>query len=118
MESKDIFIGRLIKGRMEELRLSPTEFAKRLGYSLPGATNILKRKTMQTDVLQLVCKVLDYDFFKYYSEPVNLVTKVESEEADVLRKELTACQRVNEDLRKEMGYLKKIVGLYEGKGKD
>src|SRR3990172_10628148 len=66
MEKENIHIGSMIKAKMKEMHLSPTELAKRLGYSLPGTTSIFERKTMQTDVLLMVCKALDYDFFRHY----------------------------------------------------
>lgn len=116
MESKDIPIGELIKGRMKELHLSPTGLAKRLGYSLPGTTNILNRKTMQIDVLQAVGKALDYDFFKHYTQDTNEVVK-EEKENKIIEQELADCRKENADLKKEMEYLKKIVELYEKSAK-
>ena len=107
MEKENIHIGSMIKAKMKEKNLSPTGFAKRLGYSLPGTTSIFERKTMQTDVLLMVCKALDYDFFKHYTDCPEAVGDV------ALRKELTQREKEIVDLKKELEYLKKIVGLYE-----
>ncbi|MBI4931000.1 MAG: helix-turn-helix domain-containing protein [Bacteroidetes bacterium] len=116
MEKENIHIGNMIKVRMKEMRLSPTEFAKRLGYSLPGTTSIFERQTMQTDVLLKVCKALDYDFFKHYvsSDLIQDDGKKVIEDA-ALQKELDACKTEIADLKKELEYLKKIVRLYEEK---
>ena len=113
MEKQDIHIGSMIKDKMKEMHISPTEFAKRLGYSLPGATNILTRKMMQTDVLLKVCKVLGYDFFKHYTDCPPIA--IGGITYDALEKELTERQKEIGDLKKELEYLKKIVELYAEK---
>jgi len=134
MEKENIHIGMMIKARMKEMRLSPTEFAKRLGYSLPGTTSIFERHTMQTDVLLKVCKALEYDFFKHYrieedvtggkgqgagekDSSTKLKMTREEEEQKKLQEKNTEGEKEIAELKKELEYLKKIVRLYEEKGK-
>jgi len=117
METKNINIGDLIRTKLKELHLTPTALAKRLGYSVPGTLDIMKRSTMQTEVLQQICKALDHDFFQYYvqaplpaaeNKDINL-------EIENLNKQLTKSYNDNLLLKKENEYLKKIVALYEEK---
>lgn len=114
MEKENIHIGTLIKERMKELHISPTELAKRLGYSLPGTTSIFERKTMQTDVLLMVCKALDYDFFKHYASYDMPQDEKAGGDAE-MKKELAEREKEIAELKKELEYLKKIVRLYEEK---
>jgi len=109
MEKEHIHIGSMIKAKMKEMHLSPTGLAKLLGYSLPGTTSIFERHTMQTDVLLMVCKALEYDFFRHYADCPEAIGDA------TLRKELIECKTEIMDLKKELEYLKKIVRLYEEK---
>jgi len=115
MEPNNIHIGNIIRTRLKEMNLTPSQLARRIGYSVPGTTNILNRKAMQTDVLQEICKALDHDFFQYYIQapaPAKENNNANTEN-ETINKELTATRTENAAIKKELEYLKKIVALYE-----
>ena len=61
-------IGKLIKAELVEQGRSITWLAKQLGCSRQNAYKILNRKWIYTDLLLKICDILDYDFFKCFSE--------------------------------------------------
>jgi DNA-binding Xre family transcriptional regulator len=61
-------IGKLIKAALVEQGRSITWLAKQLGCSRQNAYKILNRKWIYTDLLLKICDILDYDFFKCFSE--------------------------------------------------
>lgn len=134
MENNNVHLGDLIKSKLKEMHLKPADLARRLGYSLPGTSEILKKESIQINVLQKVCKALDYDFFSHY---VNCPDRVNENEAsgkknEELKKDASTplsdgirspsdladsvtvaeLRKENENLKKEVEYLKKIVELY------
>ena len=61
-------IGRLIKAELARKGYSITWLAEQLGYSRQNAYKIFSRPWIYTDLLLKICDLLDYDFFKCYSE--------------------------------------------------
>ena len=110
MKNKDIYIHNHIKKRMKEVHVRPSDLSRLLNMSKAGITSLLRRKTMQCDLLMKVSVALEHDFFKLYCDcpSVSKEGALEKENAQLVR-ELEEC-------RKEMGYLKKLVTVYERKG--
>ena len=61
-------IGKLIKAELARQGRNITWLATQLGYSRQNAYKIFSRKWIYTDLLLKICDLLDYDFFKCYSE--------------------------------------------------
>ena len=61
-------IGKLIKAELIEQGRSITWLAKQLGCSRQNAYKIFNRKWIYTDLLLKICDILDYDFFKCFSD--------------------------------------------------
>ena len=61
-------IGKLIKEELAQQGRSITWLAKQLGCSRQNAYKIFNRKWIYTDLLLKICDILDYDFFKCFSE--------------------------------------------------
>ena len=61
-------IGKLIKEELARQGRSITWLAKQLGYSRQNAYKVFSRKWIYTDLLLKICDLLDYDFFKCFSE--------------------------------------------------
>ena len=61
-------IGKLIKEELHKQGRSITWLAEQLGCSRQNAYKIFNRKWIYTDLLLKICDILDYDFFKCYSE--------------------------------------------------
>ena len=62
----DINIGSLIESRMETMHISKAEFARRMQMPQSNASRILKKETMDTSKLQVICEKLDYNFFEEF----------------------------------------------------
>lgn len=110
MKNKDIYINNYIKERMKELHVRPSDLSRLLNMTKGGITSLLRRKTMQCDLLMKVCVALEHDFFRLYCDCPAI-----SEEG-ALEQENAQLKRELEECRKEMGYLKKLVEVYERKG--
>ena len=61
-------IGKLIKGELERQGRSITWLAAQLNYSRQYMYKLFRRKWIYTDMLLKICDLLDYDFFKCYSD--------------------------------------------------
>jgi DNA-binding Xre family transcriptional regulator len=64
-------LGRLIEWRLTAVGMSKAEFARRINCSRQNVTLIIGKKSMNTDHLAKICRVLDYDFFDAIERPRN-----------------------------------------------
>jgi len=56
-------IGRLIENRVKELGMAKAEFARRINTSPQNVNDLFKRKSIDTEFLTEISKVLDFNFF-------------------------------------------------------
>src|SRR6478609_8509660 len=83
-----VHIGKKIKEVWKNSRLKGTEFATLINRDRQVIYDIFKRESIDTDLLKQISKVLNHDFFKYYSldmamvsePPAGYVKKAEFEE--------------------------------------
>lgn len=61
-----IHIGQEIEARINQLKISEAEFARRINTSKQNVNRILKKESMDTAILQKYCEVLDFNFFSLY----------------------------------------------------
>lgn len=66
MDLKNIHVGEAIEKRRKELKMSKTEFGRRIGVQQQHVNRILERDTMETAKLVRVSEVLDYNFFSLF----------------------------------------------------
>jgi plasmid maintenance system antidote protein VapI len=66
--AKEPHIGQLIKMELRNQGRSITWLANKLNFSRQNVYKILKRNWIYTDLLLKICDLLDYDFFKPYSD--------------------------------------------------
>lgn len=59
---KDIYIGKLIQQKVEERHLTYSEFARMIHCSRTSLYSIFNSKSIDTERLLHISKVLDYDF--------------------------------------------------------
>lgn len=64
---KDIIIGKCIEQRINELGISKSEFAKKIGVLQPNVGRILESDNIKTDKLVEISNALGYNFFQLYS---------------------------------------------------
>ena len=80
---KDIHIGKAIEDRLVEIRMSKSEFGRKIGVPQQNVNRILEHKAITTDKLQLISEVLDFDFFALYQEPRNDINVVASGDSSI-----------------------------------
>ncbi|MEY4287664.1 MAG: hypothetical protein RL511_1753 [Bacteroidota bacterium] len=95
----EIHIGQEIKRVLDDSDLSVTEFAKKINKSRGNVYSILDRKSIDTELLQAISSVLDYDFFLLFSSTYQSVNTRMYE----LEKENTMVKTLNELLLEKYG---------------
>lgn len=65
---KDIFIGNLIEKRVQELEISSQRICDFLKIEEKQLTQLYSQENISTDILLKCSKLLDYDFFRIYSQ--------------------------------------------------
>ena len=110
-------IGEKVKARAKELRIGPTELGRMIKTSKQNVYGIFERKSMDTELLQKLSKVLEFDFFVYYYSPgngsaVNSPAGYYGKRKKPLADEETNAVRELKELREKYELLK---ALYEAK---
>lgn len=59
-------IGKIIEQIICAKGLSMSEVSRRLGHSRNSVRDIVKRTSIDTDLLEKISEVLDYDFFQHF----------------------------------------------------
>lgn len=67
MNIKDIHIGELIRSKVEEQQISIERVSGFLGRTEDDIENIYGAKSIDTDMLLKLCKLLKFDFFRFYT---------------------------------------------------
>lgn len=70
---KKIHIGKEIKKRLDEKKMSKSEFARRIGVPQQHINRVFERDTIETKRLEDVCEALDFNFFSLYCDNPNNV---------------------------------------------
>ena len=67
---QNIHIGSAIEKVLIEKSMTKSDFGKKINHERSSVYDILKRKSIDTDLLVEISKVLDYDFIRklYYDE--------------------------------------------------
>ena len=75
--SSKIFIGELIRKRVDELHIPYAEFARRINCSRTSLYNLFTKKSIDTELLITISEVLEYDFlYEVYNHiPYNYLAK-------------------------------------------
>ena len=66
-----IHIGQLIKHELELQERTPSWLARKINCERPNVYNIFERKSIDTDLLLLLSKALNKDFFEILSKELN-----------------------------------------------
>ncbi len=69
--NEKLHIGNLIKTELKNQGRSITWLSAQIGYSRVHIYKILHNEWIYTDLLLKICIVLQYDFFKHYSNYLN-----------------------------------------------
>jgi len=109
-----IHIGEKIKEVLKVSDMSVTEFAQKISYSRRNVYSILSKKSIDTELLERVSKVLEYNFFQGYL-PSKKEYGVKSDQTGVADKDAPYLKKRVEELVKEVEYLKEINKLLKDK---
>lgn len=106
-------IGKLIKKHIEQAGMNKSEFARRINSTPQNVYSIFKRKSMDTDLLKDISRVLGYDFFQHYMvSPKQFSEEIPTyRTASELRADIDKMKKEAEMLRQENKYLKEINDL-------
>lgn len=77
--SMTVHIGNKIKMTVTKKGMTVSEFGRRINKSRENVYSIFKRKSIDTALLSTISKVLDHDFFQYYTPLTIEVQKLTDE---------------------------------------
>lgn len=67
-----IHIGQEIEARVNKLRMTKTEFGKRIGVPQQNVNRIFEKASIDTERLVAISNALDFNFFDLYSGNVSI----------------------------------------------
>jgi hypothetical protein len=89
-----VHIGNKIKEVTEKTGIKPTEFGRRINKSRETVYHIFQRKSLDTGLLEIISKVLEHDFFQYYT-PLKAETKKLKEDIVLLKEMIELLKEKN-----------------------
>ena len=115
---KDIHIGNEIDRRLAHLRMTKTEFGRKIGVKQQNVHRILESKSIDTEKLQVISDVLGFNFFSLYVDDTSPMTiaagdtavapinsDVKSIDVNVLRERLKNMELVLAEKERMIQYL-------------
>jgi plasmid maintenance system antidote protein VapI len=80
MKNKIKLFGEFVKEIAESKNLRPADLCKLIHYTKQNVSDIYKRKSIDSELILTLSRVLDYDFFSYYNdmEPIASFRKAEA----------------------------------------
>ncbi len=99
-------IGKIIEIKLREKGISVSEFARRINKNRNNVYDIFRRESLDTQLLQKISQVLDYDFFMHFRKENNSILVEDG--GDYGKNETDILQKYNE-LQKEIVYLKQLI---------
>lgn len=126
---KKVHIGHEIANRINQLGISRSEFARRVGMLQQHVKALLDKQSLDTEKLSRICEALDFNFFTLYCDSVSInayrsaVTTGEGNALNICS-DASELQVRNELLAEKVTMLEniisdkdKIIRLMEGKAK-
>ena len=112
-----LHIGKKIKEVWKSSRLKGTEFAALINKDRQVIYDIFERETIDTGLLQNISKVLQHDFFSYYSEQnqIGMVKETKPEYGFATKDELAQVTRDLENfIKAEFAKLREELPVKKG----
>lgn len=101
MKNNEINLGLHVRKQMNLKGIKQAELAKELGLHTRSIPQFIRRKHYNTKMLIRLCNVLEHDFLQYlYAD----------NDSNVTYRKLEEVRRENDELRKEISFLKTIIG--------
>lgn len=128
VELKEVHIGKAIRERLEELKMTKTEFGRLIGVPQQHVNRIFERETIETKKLLKICRALDFNFFALFCQfPTNISAYLSAvalgngdannnlgetavlSQLEVMKVKLEKAEVTEKDLRDQIGGLKDNV---------
>ena len=113
-----VHIGKKIKEVWRRSRLKGTEFASLINKDRQVIYDIFKRESIDTELLQQISKVLNYDFFSYYSHDLPVVKEPREKFGYATKDELENLTRTVQSLVKEIEKLREGLPVKKAASKN
>lgn len=116
-----IHIGKRIKDELSLQDISVSDFAKKIGKSRNVVYDIFERESIDTELLNVIGKALNCDFFSLYSSQKDLSADhikhfhSNGHNVNYYSEQMSHIMEKSKALEAEIGYLKKIIALLENK---
>lgn len=104
-------IGKLIKNLAWDQHMTSTQLGRAVGISPQAVCEMYKRAIIHPKWIPVLSKALDHDLWQYYADPNG-----ESVAGTELEERIAELEAENDDLRKELAYLKEINELLRKTG--
>ena len=100
-------IGNLVHWFIKEKHIKKKDVAESLGVSGITLNSYFKQKSLQTVILWRIGKAINYNFFAFLAERMNIPYETQCEKD--LKAQLENLQRENRDLKRENDLMKDIL---------
>lgn len=136
VELKNVHIGQAIQKRLEELKMSKSEFGRRIDVPQQHVNRIFERDTIETKKLVKICIALDFNFFSLFCEyPKNIKAYLSAvstageahniigdaavvAEMEITKIKLEAAESRETSLRAQVATLENSIELYKQRVED
>ena len=107
-----VHIGKKIKEVWRKSRLKGTEFASLINRDRQVIYDIFKRESIDTELLQQISKVLNHDFFSYYSNDPLIIKDPRDKFGYATKDELAHVTRdIESFIKQEFSKLREELGI-------
>lgn len=79
MAQMDVHIGLAIEEKLQELKLSKTEFGRRIGIPQQNVNRILEKESIDTRKLVQISKALNFNFFTLFCDEPKMEVHTEGD---------------------------------------
>lgn len=100
-------IGNLVHWYIKEKNIKKNEVSKKLGITGITLNQYFKQKSIQTIILWRMAKSIQFNFFGFLSEKINIPYTTQKEKD--LQTQLEKQQQENQDLKKENNLLRELL---------
>ena len=100
-------IGNLVHWFIKEKHIKKKDVAESLGVSGITLNSYFKQKSLQTAILWRIGKAINYNFFAFLAERMNIPYETQCEKE--LKTQLETLQQENRDLKRENDLMKDIL---------
>lgn len=108
-----IHIGEIIEQRLLQSGITKSEFARRIVKARQNVNDILRRKSVDTELLLAISRALKFDFFQVYVEELNAEYSISEPNTEVLmlQEQVASFERRSSDCENRLAAAQKEIEL-------